>query len=175
MSETPPESDTYMGRLQNSLLEFSQCVGTAVEVCSWGLTIGETYVPFDPDEDEAEECPHDEEDDFATCSQVWVRVENITPKTAPEPGLAARDYYYDSTITLEVGILRCIEVPEGGEAPRATDVMSSAFLAMEDMNDLLCAAMGCEVWESIEVGTWTPSGPLGGQYGGIWTFTVEPR
>lgn len=52
--------------------------------------------------------------------------------------------------------------------------MVAAMQSMDDMNRILCAALGCEVWEHIDVGTWVPWGPLGFQYGGMWTFTVEP-
>jgi hypothetical protein len=76
-------------------------------------------------------------------------------------------------IGLEVGVLRCLEIPEDGEAPTASDVLVAATQAMADMQAIMCAALGCEVWDAIEVGEWSPSGPLGGQYGGIWTFTVE--
>jgi hypothetical protein len=76
-------------------------------------------------------------------------------------------------IGLEVGVLRCIDVPEGGEAPTASDVLVASLQAMTDMRALYCAAMDCEVWDSIDSGTWAPSGPLGGQYGGVWTFDVE--
>jgi hypothetical protein len=33
--------------------------------------------------------------------------------------------------------------------------------------------MGCEVWQAIDAGEWLPDGPMGGQYGGTWNFTVE--
>jgi hypothetical protein len=110
---TTPEEQEPSDALQMALIGFTGCVGEAVsDICSYGLTIGETYVPFDPD-------------------------------------------------------------PEDGEAPTASDVLVAATQAMADMQAIMCAALGCEVWDAIEVGEWSPSGPLGGQYGGIWTFTVE--
>lgn len=152
-------------RLNEALVGFTGCIGEAVEdICSFGLTIGETYVPFDPD-------PEDDCDaDDVACSQVWVRVMGVTP-TASEGWDA--DCGSVMRIDIEVGVLRCFEIPEEGEAPSTTDVLAAALQAMTDMNAIYCAAMACEVWESIDAGQWTPSGPLGGQYGGIWTFTVE--
>lgn len=169
MSEMTPEGiETGSERLNDALIEFTACIGNGLEdVCSYGLTIGETYVPFNPDEDE----PCDDED--IQCTQAWVRVMNVQPKAEGVEGFGGQDCYLTLTLDLEVGILRCVEVEEGGEAPNATDVLVAAGQAMTDMNAILCSALGCEVWDAIEVGQWQPVGPLGGQYGGIWNFTVE--
>lgn len=158
---------TMEERLHDALIEFTGCIGNALEgVCSYGLTIGEVYVPFDPDEED--ECEEDE----AICSQAWVRVDGVTP--APmEPSFDGTDCAVVLRIGLEVGVLRCVEIPDKGEAPTASDVLIAAMQSMSDMLAIQCAAFSCEVWSSIELGEWTPSGPLGGQYGGIWTFTVE--
>lgn len=158
-------AETGADRLNLALIGFTGCIGEAVaDVCSYGLTVGDTYVPFDPDPDD--DCDEDE----TACSQVWVRVKNVTPD-------ANQAWDGDCAVTLrldlEVGILRCIEIPERGEAPTASDVLVAATQAMTDMNTIFCAAMDCEVWESIESGQWTPVGPMGGQHGGVWTFTVE--
>ena len=167
MSVSGNETQTPDERLNDALIGFTACVGNVIEdICSYSLTIGETYVPFDPDEDE--EC----ENEDVQCNQAWVRVMSVQPTQTPqsfeygECGATLR-------LSLEVGVLRCIEVPEGGEAPTASDVMVAAMQSMADMRAIYCAAMSCEVWEGIDSGTWTPSGPLGGQYGGIWTFDVE--
>lgn len=152
--------------LEAALVNFTGCVGTALDdICSYGLTVGDAYVPFDPDEED--ECGEGE----AECSQVWVRVmgsgiTNLLPSWSGDCGGTMQ-------LQLEVGVIRCIEIEEGGEAPTATTVLGAALQAMEDMNALYCAAMNCEVWESIEAGEWQPIGPFGGQYGGIWTFVVE--
>lgn len=167
MSETPLGSDDIgLAPLHEALVGFTGCIGDAVaDICSYGLTIGETYVPFDPD-------PEDNcEDEEVSCSQLWVRVMNAQPVHLGEGW--AGDCGGVMQLTLEVGVLRCVEVPEGGEAPTASSVLASALQAMDDMNAIYCAAMDCEVWDSIESGAWEPTGPLGGQYGGIWTFTVE--
>jgi hypothetical protein len=152
--------------LNTALVAFTGCIGEALEdICSYGLTIGETYVPFDPDPDDA--C----DDEEVMCSQAWVRVMGVNPTQAPES--FGNDCSVDLRLTLEVGILRCIEIEGEGEAPTASEVLDAAMQAMTDMRTIYCAAMSCEVWDSIASGNWVPSGPLGGQYGGIWTFDVE--
>lgn len=150
--------------IHEALVGFTGCLGEAFDdICVYSLTIGETYVPFDPDPDD--ECDEDE----TLCSQLWVRVANVhaSPNSSWEGTCAL-----ELIIELEVGVLRCIEIPEDGEAPTATDVMAGALQSMSDMRKILCTAMDCEVWTSLEAGLWNPIGPLGGQYGGSWTFTA---
>src|SRR5690349_7291742 len=120
MTDTPTESpqEDPSDPLLVSLVAFTAAMADAVpDICSYGLTIGESYVPFDPDEDE--ECT--EED--ILCSQLWVRVTNVTPTAINQEGFDGTQCDVDMSIGLEVGILRCIEVPEGGEAPKASDVL----------------------------------------------------
>lgn len=169
MTTLPVGSGDPLPPLHASLLLFTGCVGESVpDICSYGLTIGETYVPFDPDPEE--DCG----EDTAICSQIWVRVTDINPTNITD-GMAGSSCSMSLAIGLEVGIIRCIEIPEGGEAPEASEVMVAALQTMDDMQALLCAAVNCEVdaWDEITVGAWTPIGPEGGQYGGMWTFTVE--
>lgn len=165
MSLTTNESG-LSATLSEALLAFTGCIGEAlVDICSYGLTIGETYVPFDPDPEDG--C----EDDEVACSQAWVRVMGVQAEHQGDSfgGECAGLLRID----IEVGVLRCIAVPEGGEAPAASDVLRGSLKALNDMNTMYCSAMNCEVWDSIESGQWTPLGPTGGQFGGIWTFTVE--
>lgn len=163
-------SDEQIGpddRLHDALIGFTGCVGEALaDICSYGLTIGESYVPFDPDDDD--ECEADE----VACTQAWVRVAGVAPAFGND-SFDGGDCGSILRIDLEVGVLRCLDIPEGGEAPTASDVLIASLQSMTDMRAIYCAALGCDVWDSITVGAWTPSGPLGGQYGGIWTFSVE--
>lgn len=153
--------------LNDALAEFTSCICLALpDICSCSLTIGQSYVPFRPDEDD--ECEDEEE----ACSQAWVRLVSSQPAESSVSGWGG-DCSLVMTLTLEVGVLRCFPVEEDGEAPTGTDVMAAAFQSNDDMQTILCAALGCEVWDSLSVGQWSPIGPLGGQYGGTWTFTVE--
>lgn len=166
MSETPVEATTGADRLNDALVRFTGAVGSAVEgICSYGLTIGDSYVPFNPDEDD-EDCT---EDDVA-CSQVWVRVMGINPVSSDSWDNDCATVF---RIDLEVGVLRCFDIPARGEAPTASEVLVAATQSMDDMNAIYCAAMGEEVWNAIDAGDWAPLGPMGGQYGGSWVFTVE--
>lgn len=163
MSTTLPEGDP----LNDALIQFTGCVGESLaDLCSYGLTVGETYVPFDPDPED--NCDTDE----VACSQAWVRVMSAGVTNVGE-GFDGGDCSATMRLTLEVGVLRCFAIEEDGEAPTASEVLVAATEAMTDMKAIYCAAMGCDVWDSINAGEWTPMGPLGGQYGGTWTFDVE--
>lgn len=143
-------------------------VGMALkDICSYGLTVGDSYVPFDPDEDDACEA------EDVQCEQAWVRVMSVTPKQDPRSQGWAGDCALTLIAALEIGVLRCFPVPPEGEAATATDVLVAAMQSNDDMNAILGAALNAEVWDSLNVGAWTPIGPLGGQYGGTWTFDVE--
>lgn len=153
-------------QLQDALLGFTGCIGQSLEdICSYGLTIGEAYIPFDPDDDS----PCDPEE--IPCSQAWVRVMHVLPTDVSET-FAGSECTSVLSITLEAGVIRCIPIEEEGEAPKESDVLAAAMQSMADMLAIQCAALGCEVWESIILNEWVPHGPLGGQYGGTWTFTV---
>jgi hypothetical protein len=169
VSETPVSGNIESTeRLLDALVATMGCVGEALEdICSYSVTIGETYVPFDPDEDD--ECEEGE----ALCSQAWVRVMNVVP-ILKEDSFAGESCSTVLQLGLEIGVLRCFGIEEEGEAPTATDVLAASMQAMVDMKAIYCAMNGCETgWDDIESGTWSPMGPLGGQYGGQWTFTVE--
>lgn len=161
--------------LNDTLLVFTQTIGEALDdMCSYGLTYGETYVPFDPDPEDGCKDYDPDEPESMVCSQAWVRVTGIT--VVPDEDPMDDDFGALRTarfeIGLEVGVLRCVEIREDGEAPYASDVLVAATQSMTDMRAIYCAAMEKEIWESIEVGQWSPMGPLGAQYGGVWDFTV---
>jgi hypothetical protein len=178
MTTQPEESNPHAlaDKINEALVGFTGCIGEALEeVCTYSLSFGDTYWPFRPDD--SDDCDEDDE-----CSQAWVRVTGINVKfeakgfdktPGGDTGKCEGACGGTFEIGLEVGLLRCYEIPEDGEAPTATQVMATAMQANIDMAAIFQAAMNCEVWESIDVGSWQPEGPLGGQYGGFWTFSVE--
>ena len=155
-------------RLNAALMEFAGCVVSALEdICTYSVTIGQAYVPFNPDDDD--DCDPDE----AICSQAWVRVMNVQAVDQQYSFAGGDGCSATLRIQLEVGVLRCVEIPEKGEAPTATDVLVASMQAMTDMLAIQCAAQECDSFMDIQTGQWSPSGPLGSQYGGIWTFSVD--
>lgn len=166
--------------LTTGLLNVAMSVGAALDdLCSYGLTVGESYVPFDPDPED-EDCGHDE----GGCSQAWVRVMSISDRLLTEEGgdwsegdLDSADEDGDCScgfvVDFEVGAIRCFPTADGGAAPTATEVLLASGQTMDDMAAIRCAVMNTK-WPgaSLEVGQWVPMGPAGMMYGGVWTFTV---
>lgn len=164
VTPTPGKADA----LNDALIAFTGAVGEALtNICSYGLTYGDSYVPFLPDEGDTA-CSDEEE---ALCSQAWVRVMNASPSPGSTEAWSG-DCAIEMSIHIEVGVVRCVGIPEGGEAPTVSDALDAALQSNEDMMAIHCAAMATEVWASISTGSWQPHGPMGGQYGGTWDFTV---
>jgi len=155
--------------LMDLLVTFAaEACGQMDGLCTYGLTIGETYVPFDPDEED--ECPHGE--NRWECSEGWVRVVGIVP-TGTVEGMNGQ-CVASLRITLEVGVLRCFPTPDNGEAPSASDVFLGVEQSMTDMTTMYRGAMRTQPqWDALSAGQWRPMGPAGLQYGGQWTFTAD--
>lgn len=160
--------------LEDAVLAFTGAIGEAIpDVCTYTLIYGDKYIPFRPDEEE-EEAGDDGEPspcENNECDQLWVRVAMVTiAGDVPQSFGGSCEGLYQ--LDLEVGIQRCVRVEDDGEAPRANDLMVGAMQMLDDMQAIFKAAMGLEVWDSIDAGAWLPSGPEGGQYGGSWDFTA---
>ena len=168
MTESDVEPEEGQNPLLTALIEFTGCIGGAFDdVCSYALIPGDSYIPFAPDEEDEDAC---EDED---CSQVWVRVTSAGPTPVAVEGWDGQSCGLTTDVQLEVGIMRCMEVVKKGEAPSATAMLAYAMQAMEDMKTIMCAALGCDVWIRLDIGQWTPLGPMGGEYGGSWTMTAQ--
>lgn len=168
MSEVTPEKPVPGENIQMAFAAFVSCIADAFpDVCSVGMTIGSEYVPFRPDPDD--DC-EDDEDDEEFCTQVWVRFTGaaVSGSTGFDGGFCGSEM----EMGVEVGIYRCFEMDEDGEAPTATQMFEAALQSIEDQATILCAANACDVWSKIVAGQWTPLGPQGYQYGGQWSFTT---
>ena len=159
MSELP--QDALDTPLMRALLEFTECVGTSIpDICAYALTVGETSMAFGS----PEECDNGGDE----CEQIWVRVDSVDVEAQETWG---GDCAATWTITLEVGVNRCF--PEDETLPDPATLLVAVSDAMSDMQKIQCAAMSCDVWDSIQAVNWAPHGPLGGRHGGIWGFIVK--
>lgn len=76
---------------------------------------------------------------------------------------------------LEVGILRCIPMPDAtGDLPSPAALNDAAYQMLRDQDALRCAIRDCQSG-LVRLGTWTPLGPDGGCAGGAWTVYVDPH
>lgn len=105
----------------------------------------------------------------------WVRVTNIFPTaTFPTPvGNPALSCASSLAVTLEAGIMRCAPQPRQLgrgqiEAPSTTEQRDAARAQLADMA-LIRRAILAVPCEDKALGTYLPSGPMGGLVGGYWT------
>lgn len=155
--------------LGNLLMEFLETIGDEFpDICSYAIVVGDQFVDFAPDDDECE----DFGDDEIACGKIWLRVVAASMVEVPD----SWDGYECGTwgLTLEVGIERCFPVIADGEAPTSTTMTALALEGTRDVQTIVRAALGVEIWDSINVGAWTPYAG-GGVYGGSWTFDVVTK
>lgn len=168
-SENDSAAKVNAGSLVDALQQMAECIRDDLDfVCSIAVMATEAYVPFAPSEDDDDDPVCDDEE--VACSQAWVRIVDVRMNSIEGWG---GDCASTLLLDLEVGVTRCIPVPEGTEAYDENDVFMATLQSVRDMQSILCSAMNCEVWARLDAGSWTPAGPMGGFYGGTWTFTAE--
>lgn len=166
MTVTPPDPlNTWIG---NRLVELSACVCEALyergagQPCWCGVMPGSeaSWVG-------CTDCGDDR------CGTAWVRLDAVAPYTTfpePEVGLTcAASLAY----TIEVGVVRCIPIPDDGSALDSAASLDVALAVAADMQALHYAikcCFGSGVLHAVE--SWTPVGPEGGCVGGFWTIQV---
>lgn len=163
MSETPQELP-LADRINADLAALAGCVCAGLDpVCACAIMVGSELYDFQPDEDCEEEC-----------SRAWVRVAEAYPATGIGIQEEATNANCEGMINLqiEIGVVRCIEVPSDGEAPTVSALLAASVQQIRDMVAIRKAILCCEHFEDYMLGTYTPIGPEGPQIGGIWTMAV---
>lgn len=138
------------------------------EICAAGWTVGETLVPFAPDEDA--EC--EDEDEEGMCSYLGLRIAGINYESG-SVGWGGQCVPGSATISLELVIMRCFPTADNGEAPTATEVTASAIESMEDRARAANAIQCCPSGEFLGIQSWSPMGPSGLQFGGRLMFSIR--
>ena len=74
-------------------------------------------------------------------------------------------------IDIEMGAIRCYEIPEDGEAIEPETML---VLAAEQHADMMAGwrAVECCDMEGYNLATWIPAGPESGSLGGLWTVSI---
>jgi hypothetical protein len=104
--------------------------------------------------------------------QLWVRVISIAPVYAGNTPANCGPIYYNAQLAM--GTIRCAAtVDDNGRAPEASTITAEAHDMTQDMHDTMQAIQCCERKPMPVIGSWTPTGPLGGCAGGEWTFTIK--
>jgi hypothetical protein len=109
------------------------------------------------------------------CGMAWTRLESSYPATSL--GEFQGDENTCGTflgLDIELGVLRCVEGGDNGEAPEAAEWERATELQLGDMVAMRRAVQCCPALEEIDflLGTYSPIGPQGLVAGGIWTVSV---
>lgn len=104
---------------------------------------------------------------------AWVRLVRLEPDETLE-GIGPAVCPTGWQAVIELGVYRCVPLPEEGEALEEQVVSDIALAALSDMNALI-RVLGCcsALWDTaLGVEFWQPVGPAGGCAGGTLQFRV---
>jgi hypothetical protein len=164
MSLVPEE---FFNPFYNRLTDLAACLCVQVEdsglpgLCFCGVIPGDAAVG-----DHAGDCAD-------VCGMGWVRLAAAYPAASvgvPDetPGNCSSSMGLD----VELGILRCIEIPADGTPPSSTALAEATELQQADMLVMWRAVMCCDSIsvKDAKMSGFRPMGPLGGLYGGAFTI-----
>jgi hypothetical protein len=149
-----------------ALLDLSECLCENLEtvgagpVCWCGPISG-----AEPAWDYCSECGND------VCGMAWVRLVSAAPFTTfpnpdPSPGCNKNLMY-----TVELGAMRCVPYPSGGEPPSVT-AMAEVTLRQWADAQAMYRALRCCNQPLVTAQTYQPFGPTGGCVGGAWLASI---
>ncbi len=105
------------------------------------------------------------------CGMAWVRLASMYPaavlgRVDETPANCSASLGFD----IEIGILRCIRVPEPNDPLTAAELEEAATLQSNDALTMWRAVLCCDAINSKDVmlGGYTAMGPMGGMIGGTW-------
>lgn len=159
-----------MADLSTTLESLAAClcaelVDVGPDLCFCGVIIGEdTY-----DLSGIGDC------ESGGCGQAWVRV--TSSYMASELGVQDTDggnCNLELNVELEIGVLRCLEIPDRGEANTPAELLAAFRQQQADMLAVRRSVLCCDAVdiEDVIMGVFSPIGPQGGLYGGVWTVVL---
>lgn len=160
----PPPNPLYV-----RLTDLAACLCAQIQesgepdVCFCGVIPGDAAVA-----DHAGDCE-------VKCGMAWVRLSNSYPVTGVGiPDETAGNCGSSMGLEVEVGILRCLEIPADGSPPPPPAMSEAVRLQSADLMTIWRAVMCCEAINSkdVRIGEYRPMGPLGGLYGGAFTIST---
>ena len=112
--------------------------------------------------------------------QLYLRVDNIWPSGMPFPEQLRKPMPCAVpmlAVSVSVGIVRCAHtLDDYGNPPSSEDLTGDALALLEDatliweaLQTLKGAVPGVA---TVQLGQWTPEGPMGGCASGEWAFTL---
>jgi len=159
-----------MTGVQDRLEMLAECLCAQIksdalpDVCFCGLVNGE-QAAFD----------YAGQDCGDQCGMAWVRLITIYPSVSlGEPSIEADNCGKLLGFDVEVGIVRCVSVPdEEGNPPTPGMLLADTELQVADALTMRRAILCCvSSSKDVRLGIYTPIGPSGGLGGGMWTASL---
>jgi hypothetical protein len=159
--------EAFFNPFYSRLSDLAACLCAQIEdselpgLCFCGVVPGDAAVG-----DHAGDCND-------VCGMGWVRLATAYPAASvgipnEEPGNCSSGMGMD----VEIGVLRCLEIPSDGSAPSAAALAEATELQQADMLMMWRAVMCCDAFipSEVKMGGYRPMGPLGGLVGGAFTI-----
>jgi hypothetical protein len=162
---TTPPVEPLPNPLFDRLTDLAACLCAQIEesgepaVCFCGVVPGDGAVG-----DHAGDCE-------VACGMAWVRLVTTYPATGVGlPDETAGNCSASLGFDVEVGILRCIQIPSDGSAPPPAEMTESVRLQTADMMTMWRAIMCCDSLHTkdLRMNAYQPMGPMGGLFGGAF-------
>jgi hypothetical protein len=107
------------------------------------------------------------------CGMAWVRLVDVVPANGlGVPNTNAGNCGSALGIDVEVGLVRCFEIPADGQAPTVEQMLSAAVQQSADMLTMRRAISCCSSSKEFVVDGYVPVGPQGAVVGGIWNLSM---
>lgn len=101
------------------------------------------------------------------CGMAWVRLTTAYPSVSVGvPTGVPGNCTTAIGVEIEMGIVRCLDVGEGGTPPEFASLTASAVLQVADMMAMWRAVHCCQNARDFIIGQYVPIGPQGGLIGG---------
>lgn len=108
------------------------------------------------------------------CGQAWIRVtDSFMASTLGVQDVEGGNCGLELNVALEIGVLRCLRVPERGESNEPEELLAAFRQQNDDMIAMRRALYCCDAIDvdDVVLGTFTPV-LTGGLYGGIWSAII---
>jgi len=101
------------------------------------------------------------------CGMAWVRLTTAYPSVSiATPAAIPGNCAMGIGIEIEMGIVRCLDVGEGGTPPEPESLTASAALQVADLMAMWRAVHCCQSAKDFVIGQYVALGPQGGIVGG---------
>lgn len=156
-----PRADQVSTVLFQNLSGLAACVCDSIDpVCRCDVVVGDQHYTLTGPESDCDDC-----------GEAWVRVTSIAPLINQQPSFGGETCFQSLALVLDVGVLRCMPVPEHGEAPDGPEMAAVALQQSQDIVGAQGGILCCDHFDDMRLLNYQPT-TEGNLMGGIWQVQV---